>query len=539
MPRKFKRPKTTSKTSSRLTAERHTHRPGIDQAKADRVYAFFEKVLKHSKGQMAGQPFLLLPWQRYVLGEIFGRCGPDGMRQYRQAYIEIPKKNGKSTLLAGICLYCLVADAEPGAEVYGAACDREQAGIIYREAASMVRASPALSKVLEVIDSRKTIVHRSSNSFYRVLSADSFRQEGLNIHACAFDEVHAQRGNRALWDSLRYGGAARRQPLCPIGITTAGEMNQSHLWWDLHTYAEKCIADPAFDPAFFGAIYAADREDDWKDSKTWYKANPSLGETISEESFRADCRAAENSATQLNAFLRYRLDIPTTSDVRWLRPDQIAACQAGPPEPLEGRDCWCGLDLASNFDTTAFVAVFPDDDGNFDVVAKFWIPEHNAEQRAREDRVDYMRWAADGQLTLTEGKSTDYKRVRADILEFAGKHRIRKLAIDRWNATQLATELADDGLPVTLFGQGFASMSAPSKKIEAMFVDCKLRLAECKPLNWQLGNAAVQIDPAGNVKVSKAKSTERVDGVVSLVMACGVHMGESMKPLDLPEISFW
>jgi phage terminase large subunit-like protein len=183
--------------------------------------------------------------------------------------------------------------------------------------------------------------------------------------------------------------------------------------------------------------------------------------------------------------------------------------------------------------------VFPDDDGNFDVVAKFWIPEHNAEQRAREDRVDYMRWAAEGQLTLTEGKSTDYKRVRADILEFAGKHRVRKLAIDRWNATQLATELADDGLPVTLFGQGFASMSAPSKKIEAMFADCKLRLAGCKPLNWQLGNAAVQIDPAGNVKVSKAKSTERVDGVVSLVMACGVHMGESMKPADLPEISFW
>jgi phage terminase large subunit-like protein len=169
----------------------------------------------------------------------------------------------------------------------------------------------------------------------------------------------------------------------------------------------------------------------------------------------------------------------------------------------------------------------------------FWIPEHNAEVRAKNDRVDYMRWAADGQLTLTEGKSTDYKQVKADILAFAQKHRIRKLAVDRWNATQLATELADEGLPVTLFGQGFASMSAPTKKIEGMFVDGKLRLAGNKPLNWQLGNAAVQTDPAGNVKVSKAKSTERVDGVVSLVMACGVHMGESMKPADLPEISFW
>jgi phage terminase large subunit-like protein len=534
LPRKSKSKRTRSKSSSPHTASR----PGIDQAKAARVYGFFEKVLKHSKGQTAGQPFLLLPWQKYVLGEIFGRCRPNGLRQHRQAYIELPKKQGKSTLLAGIALYMLVADGEAGGECYGAASDREQAGIIYREAASMVRSSPALSKVLEVLDSRKTIVHRGSNSFYRVLSADAFRAEGLNISCLLFDELHAQRGDRRLWDALRYGGAARRQPLV-LSITTAGEANKTHLWYEQHDYAERCIADPAFDPSFFGCIYAASREDDWKSPKIWHKANPSLGETISEESFAADCREAENSSTKLNAFLRYRLNIPTTSDIRWLRPDQIAACNGGPPEPLEGRDCWCALDLASTFDTTAFVAVFPDADGHFDVVCRYWIPEHNAEQRARDDRVDYLRWAQEGFLTLTDGKSTDYKRVKADILEFASKHRIRKLAIDRWNATQLATDLADEGLPVAMFGQGFASMSAPTKAVEAMFVDAKLRLAGHKVLNWQLGNAAVQTDPAGNVKVSKQKSTERIDGVVSLVMAVGVHMGESMKPADLPEISFW
>ena len=534
MPRKSKSKRTRSKSSSPHTVSR----PGIDQAKAARVYGFFEKVLKHSKGQTAGQPFLLLPWQKYVLGEIFGRLKSDGTRQHRQAYIEIPKKNGKSTLLAGIALYMLVADGEAGAEVYGAASDREQAGIIYREAASMVRSSPALSKVLEVLDSRKTIVHRGSNSFYRVLSADAFRAEGLNISCLLFDELHAQRGDRRLWDALRYGGAARRSPVV-ISITTAGEANKTHLWYEQHDYAERCIADPAFDPSFFGRIYAADREDDWKSPKIWHKANPSLGETISEESFAADCREAENSSTKLNAFLRYRMGIPTTSDIRWLRPDQIAACNGGPPEPLEGRDCWCGLDLASTFDTTAFVAVFPDADGHFDVMCRYWIPEHNAEQRARDDRVDYLRWAQEGFLTLTDGKSTDYKRVKSDILEFASKHRIRKLAIDRWNATALATDLADEGLPVAMFGQGFASMSAPTKAVEAMFVDEKLRLAGHKVINWQLGNAAVQTDPAGNVKVSKQKSTERIDGVVSLVMAVGVHMGESTKPADLPEISFW
>jgi phage terminase large subunit-like protein len=340
------------------------------------------------------------------------------------------------------------------------------------------------------------------------LSADAFRAEGLNVHCLLFDELHAQRGDRRLWDALRYGGAARRQPLCPISITTAGESNRTHLWYEQHQYAEKCIADPTFDPSFFGCIFAA------------------------------DCREAENSATKLNSFLRYRLNIPTSSDVRWLRPDLWAACSGGPEEPLEGRDFWAGLDLASNYDTTAFVAVFPDGD-RFDVVPMFWIPEHNAAERERNDRVPYSQWHRDGFLKFTEGRSTDYKQVKADILEFCQKHRCRKLAIDRWNATQLATELADEGLPVTMFGQGFASMTAPSRRLESLTIDGKLRHAGHPVLNWQAGNVAVQMDPAANIKPSKAKSTERIDGIVSLVMALGVHMGESMKPADLPEISFW
>jgi phage terminase large subunit-like protein len=496
-------------------------------------------VLKHSKGQQAGQPFLLMPWQKYVLGEIFGRLKPDGTRQYRQAYIEIPKKNGKSTLLAGISLYVLLADGENGAEVYGAASDREQAGIIYREAASMVRSSPSLSRVLEVVDSRKSIIHKASNSFYRVLSADAFRAEGLNVHCLLFDELHAQRGDRRLWDALRYGGAARRQPLCPISITTAGEFNKSHLWYEQHDYAERCIADPTFDPSFFGCIYAADRDDDWKQPKVWHKANPSLGETISEESFAADCREAANSATKLSSFLRYRLNIPTTTETRWVRPDQIAACMGSHTTPLEGRDCWCGLDLASTFDTTAFVAWFPTDEGTVDVYAHFWMPAENASQRERDDRVPYSQWEREGWLTLTDGKSTDYGVLKRDILAFCEQHHCRSLAIDRWNATMLAQELAGEGLPVAMFGQGFASMSSPTKHLEALLVDGKLRLAGNSLLSWQLGNAAVQMDPSGNVKLSKAKSTERIDGAVALAMACGVHMGESMTGSEMPEISFW
>jgi phage terminase large subunit-like protein len=525
--------KTTSKRSSPRTVD-----SGINKDAANRVYAFFEKVLKHSKGEQAGKPFTLMPWQQYVLGEIFGRLKPDGTRQYRQAYIEIPKKNGKSTLLAGISLYVLLADGEQGAEVYGAASDREQAGIIYREAAAMVRSSPSLSKVLEVVDSRKSIIHKASNSFYRVLSADAFRAEGLNIHCLLFDELHAQRGDRRLWDALRYGGAARRQPLV-LSITTAGEANKTHLWYEQHDYAERCIADKTFDPAFFGCIYAADREDDWQKPKIWKKANPSLGETISEESFASDCREAANSATKLSSFLRYRLNIPTTTETRWVRPDQIAACMGEYSAPLANRECWCGLDLASTFDTTAFVAWFPGEDGIFDVYAHFWMPAENASEREKTDRVPYSQWQREGWLTLTDGKSTDYGILKRDIMAFCDQHTCRSLAIDRWNATMLAQELAAEGLPVAMFGQGFASMSSPTKALEAKLVDGTLRLNGNALLSWQLGNAAVQMDPAGNVKLSKAKSTERIDGAVALAMSCGVHMGESMAKEQMPEISFW
>jgi phage terminase large subunit-like protein len=522
------------KSSSRRTAKNS----GIDDAAANRVFAFFEKVLKHSKGQNAGAPFMLLPWQKHVLGEIFGRLKPDGTRQYRQAYIEIPKKNGKSTLLAGISLYVLLADGEFGAEVYGAASDREQAGIIYREAASMVRNSPSLSKVLEVVDSRKTIIHKASNSFYRVLSADAFRAEGLNIHCLLFDELHGQRGDRRLWDALRYGGAARRQPLV-LSITTAGEANRTHLWYEQHDYAERCIADPKFDPTFFGCIYAADRADDYTDPKVWKKANPSLGETISEESFAADCHEATNSATKLSSFLRYRLNIPTTTETRWVRPDQIAACMGEHTAPLANRDCWCGLDLASTFDTTAFVAWFPADDGVIDVYAHFWMPAENAYEREKQDRVPYSQWEREGWLTFTDGKSTDYGVLKKDIMQFCEEHHCKALAIDRWNATHLAQELAAESLPVTMFGQGFASMSSPTKHLEALLVDGNLRLNGNALLSWQLGNAAVQMDPNGNVKLSKAKSSERIDGAVALAMSCGVHMGESLADAQMPEISFW
>jgi phage terminase large subunit-like protein len=516
------------KTNSRRSSQ-STGRPPINAKAAQKVYDFFEGVLRHSKGQHAGKPFTLLPWQRHVLGELFGRLTPDGIRQHRVGYIELPKKQGKSTTLAGVALYMLLADGEPGAEVYGAACDREQAGIIYREAASMVRASPALSRHLEVIDSRKTIVHKASNSFYRVLSADAFRAEGLNIHALLFDELHAQR-DRRLWDALRYGGAARRQPLL-LSITTAGYDRKS-ICWEQHAYAERCMADPSVDPAFFGCIYAAAPDDDWKDEKTWHKANPSLGETITVESFAADAREADQSPSKLNSFLRYRLNVWTTQDVRWLSPDAWAKCGGPLRDDLEKREWYAGLDLASTTDLSALVLVSQDDDGTFDVMPWFWVPQDNAAERTQRDKVDYIGWIRDGYIRATDGNVTDYDVIRRDIVELSQKYNIRQLGIDRWNATQLATQLQGDGLEIVGFGQGYGSMSSPSRALENYVLSEKIRHAGHPVLSWMAANVAVQSDHQGNIKPSKAKSTERIDGIVSLVMGLGLHATATAAPPD-------
>lgn len=225
----------------------------FNERRGSHAVRFFEKFLCHSKGKFAGKPFTLLPWQRTMLEELFGWVKIDSdLRRYRMAYISTAKKSGKSTILAGIGLYLLMADGEQGAEIYSAASDRDQAGIVFREAANMVRASPMLRNSIEVIDSRRTITDRKTSSFYRVLSADAFRAEGLNIHGLLFDELHAQR-DRRLFDSLRYGGAAREQPLL-VSITTAG-YDRNSICFEQYSYAKAVAQDWRHDPSFFPMIY--------------------------------------------------------------------------------------------------------------------------------------------------------------------------------------------------------------------------------------------------------------------------------------------
>lgn len=487
----------------------------FDLSAAERVRTFFERFLRHSKGQFANQPFTLLGWQwRDIIAPLFGWKRADGTRRYRRGYIEIPKKNGKSTLFSGLSLYLLVADNEPGAEVYSAAVDRDQASIVYLEAANMAEASPHLSSRLEVVRSTRRIVDARSRSFYKALSADVPAKEGLNAHAVLIDELHAQK-TRELWDTLRYAGAARRQPL-HLAITTAGYDRHS-ICWEQHRYAEQILDGTIDDPAFFAYIAAAGEDDDWTDPEVWRQANPSFGITIREDQFAEDCREAQESPAKENTFRRYRLNQWTEQDVRWLNMRKWDACDAAPGD-LAGKDCWAALDLSSTRDVTALVLVFHNDE-TYRALPFFWIPAEGARQRERRDHVPYPQWIREGHIDATPGEVIDYERIRAKVNELNKTYRIREIAIDRWNATQLATQLYDDGLEVVAFGQGYASMNWPTKMLEEVVLAEKLAHGGHPVLRWMAGNVSIETDAADNWKPSKKKSIERIDGIVALIMA--------------------
>jgi phage terminase large subunit-like protein len=491
----------------------------IDRKKADHVIDFFAE-LRHTLGQWAGKPIELMPWQRdELITPLFGWVHKDtGLRRFRTAYIEVPKKNGKSTLCSGLALYLLAADGEPGSQVYCAAASRDQATIVYREASRMAKTSPLLKDYILARDSLKHLALPSSNSFLKALSAEHHRQEGLNWHGLIFDELHAQ-PDRRLWDCLRYGGASRREPLL-ISITTAG-FDRHSICYEQRTHAERVLNGTSEDLTFFGLIRCADEDDDWTKFKTWKKANPSLDVTINRADIRASCIEAKESPTKENSFKRYRLNIWTEQDERWMPMKRWDSC-AGQLEPadLEGQQCFCGLDLASTRDIAALSMVFPTDEG-VSVLSRFWIPKANALERERRDRVPYLTWAKEGLVTLTAGDVIDYDVIRQDINDLNEKYNIKEIAIDRWNAAQITTQLQGDGFEVVMFGQGFASMSAPTKELEKIVYSKELTHGGCPVLRWMAGHVVVEQDAAGNLKLSKRKSQEKIDGLVALVMALG------------------
>ena len=490
-----------------------------DKDKADRAVRFI-RILRHTIGQWAGVPFQLLPWQEQIVRDLFGIVKADGMRQFRVAFIEVPKKQGKSELDAAIALKLLCADGEPAAEIYSCASDRQQAGIVYKVAADMVRQDPVLSKHIRILESQKRMIYLKNGSFYQVLSAEAYSKHGFNIHGLLFDELHAQ-PNRKLFDVMTKGsGDARRQPLF-FYTTTAGDDNHS-VCFEQHKFALDILSGKKVDPTFYPVVYAAPDDADWTDPAVWRAANPSLGVTITEESVRKWCERAKQMPSEENTFRQLRLCQWVKQSVRWMPMKKWLACGAKQftPEELEGRPCFGGLDLSSTGDITSFVLVFPpkDENGTYHVLPYFWIPEERMKERVSRDKVPYDEWARQGYLQLTEGDVIHYGFIEAFIEDLGKRYNIREIAFDRWGATQMAQNL-EDNFSVIPFGQGFKDMSPPTKELMNLTLAERIAHGNNPILNWMMDNVTVRKDPAGDIKMDKEKSTEKIDGCVATVMA--------------------
>lgn len=491
----------------------------FDRKAADKALKFIQRWCRHLEGKWAGDPLVLEPWQVWLVGSLFGWMDPEGKRRYRKCLVFIPRKNGKSTLAAAIALYLLMGDQEPGVQVYSAAGDTHQAQIVHRVAEHMAQAEPVLNKRLRYRQRR--ILYDALNGFYRVLSADAYTKHGLNPHGIIFDELHTQ-PNRDLYDVLDSATGARSQPLF-LSITTAGVYDRNSICWEIYDYAKKVESGEFVDPSFLALIFEAAKEDDWTDPATWYKANPNLGVSISEDYLAAQCRYAQLVPAAENTFKRLHLNMWTEQATRWINLESWRGCLGRMSEKaLEGQVCYAGLDLASTTDLCSLSLVFPREGEPWPIITRHYCPKATILKRSRRDKVPYDVWARQGWLTETPGDVTDYDFIRHDLYDLFERYQLRGLAIDRWNATQLAIQLGQEGLPVVLMGQGYADMNGPSREFERRVISAQLLHHEEDPvLTWMVGNVSRKTDPAGNIKPDKAASTERVDGVVALIMALG------------------
>lgn len=495
----------------------------FDESAADHAVTFFEKYLRYSKGEWAGKPFKLGLWQRNeLIRPLFGWKRADGTRRYRFAYIEIPRKNGKSEIAAGIALYMTSADSEPGAEVYSAAGDKDQASIVFKTACTMVQSSLPLRRRCKVY--KTAIVVNGIGASYKVLSSDAFTKHGLNAHATIFDELHVQK-NRELWDTLVSSRGARRQPLV-VSLTTAG-FDQNTICWELHDYALKVQKGIIVDPEFLALIYAAAPEDDWKDPATWRRANPNLGVTITEDFLAAECHKAQMTPAYENTFRRLYLNQWTSQESRYIPMDAWDA-SAGTVDlsELDGLPCYGGLDLSSTTDLSSFVLVFPirreTEQGmvdDFKLLPYFWLPKEGIAERARKDMAPYELWAKQGYLELTEGNVIDYGCITKRIAAVKEAFNLREVAFDRWGSTKIIQDVQAMGITVVPFGQGYSSMTTPTKELLNLALQKRLHHGGHPVLRWNADNVVVTRDSADNIKPDKAKSSKRIDGIVGAIMA--------------------
>ena len=480
----------------------------------------FIQSLCHTKGKWHGKQFKLLDWQEQIIRDLFGVMKPNGYRQFNQAYIEIPKKQGKSELAAAVALLLTCGDGEERAEVYSCASDRQQATIVFDVAADMVRMCPALMKRCKILTAYKRIIYHPTNSFYQVLSSDAYSKHGFNTHGVVYDELHAA-PDRRLFDVMTKGsGDARTQPLF-FYITTAGN-NTNSICYEVHQKAKDILEGRKHDSTFYPVIYGAEMDDDWTDPEVWKKANPSLGVTVDIEKVEQACESAKQNPSEENSFRQLRLNQWVKQEKRWMPMLKWDECAFEiDPVELEGRICYGGLDLSSSTDLTSFCLVFPPqtEDEPYSVLPFFWIPEENIEGRVLRDHVPYDLWAKQGLIQTTEGNVVHYAYIENFIDELGKKYNIKEIAFDRWGAVQMVQNLETLGFTVVPFGQGFKDMSPPTKELMKLVLEKKIAHGGHEVLRWNVDNILIKTDPAGNIKADKAKSVEKIDGAIAMIMA--------------------
>ena len=481
----------------------------------------FINQLKHGTGKWRGIPFSLIGWQERIIRDIFGIVEKKTeCRQFRRAYIEVPKKNGKSELGAAIALLLLCTDAEHGGEIYGCATDRAQASRIFDVAVQMIEQFPALKPYIKISKSQKRMTFTPLNSFYQVCSAETYTKDGLNAHGIIFDELHAQ-PNRDLFDVMTAGsGLAREQPLLFM-ITTAGYDRHS-ICWEQHEKAVNVLNGSVYDPTFYPVIYSAADDDDWTDPEVWKKVNPSYGITIEPKGFEMEFADAQINITQENRFRRLNLNQWVKQESRWMPMEHWDKCNFHIDlEDLKGRECYAGLDLSTTRDMTAFVLCFPplDDGDKFIFLPFFWLPEDSLGTHIRTDRVQYDQWIAEGLVETTPGAVINYKFVEKKIEELADIYEIREIGFDRWGAHLLRQNLEDSGFTMIKIGQSFGGLSNPSKELLRQVLENRVAHGGNPVLRWHMDNVVMNENSTGDIRPDKKKATERIDGVVAAVMA--------------------
>lgn len=487
-----------------------------DSLEADRAVDFIKK-LRHTKGEWAGHPFNLMPWEEKIIRDLFGTFNEDGTRQYREAYISTARKNGKTELAGAIACLGLFGSGEQGAEVYTAAGDRDQASLVFDASKTMVTQNKSLMKISKIVESTKRIVYQRNNSFYRAISHESFTKHGYNPYVAINDEVHVW-PNRSLYDVLKTGQGARRDPLM-VNITTSG-YDLKTICGELYKYAKNILKGIIEDPTFYVSIFELDEGDDWTVEENWYKANPGLGVYRDLEEMRQMFKRARSIPAFENTFKRLYLNMWTEQSERWLPMEAWDACNDEfNPEDNNRKPCFTGLDLASSVDIAAFVRTFENSEGGIDVDPVFFVPEENIKKRAEHDRVPYDIWARQGFIRTTPGNVIDYAFIEDEIEKTADRFDLKGVVFDRWGAVQITQRLAEKGIEVIPMGQGFQSMNSPTKELMKLVLSRKIRHNNNPVLRWMASNMVVKQDPTGALKPDKSKSTEKIDGMVATIMA--------------------